>query len=90
MKKIDIEKYANKIDINCCNHKYGRNQYFLGFIGCKPCKVVMCLDCDNVQFVGGRFGKIIYPMVRLFERKRIEILETIEIEPIFTDKGEDN
>lgn len=83
MKKINVEKYADKIDFNCCNHRSNRNKYFLGYTGLKCCKVAMCLDCDKVQFVGGWFGKFIYPILRRIVRNRIEVIETIEIEPIF-------
>lgn len=86
VKELDIGKYANKIDFNCCNHGGNRNKYFLGYTGWKCCKVAICLDCDQVQFVGNKFGKIIYPIVRMIFRNRIEVLETIDIEPMFDER----
>ena len=82
---IDFEKYAKRIDTFCCNHKGGRNAYLFGFIGLKACKVVMCLDCDKLQFVGGKFGRFIYPVARKLSRGRLEVLKTIQIEPSFEE-----
>ena len=83
MNRVDIEKCANKIDFNCCNHKSNRNKYFLGYVGFKCCKTAMCLDCDKVQYVGGSFGKLLYPLIRRIVRNRFEIIGTIEVESIF-------
>lgn len=83
MKSSDIEKYADKIDFCCCDHKSNRNKYLLGYTGLKCCKVAMCLDCDNVQFVGKWYGKLIYPIARKLTRNRIDLLETILVEPLF-------
>ena len=85
--KLDIEKYANKIDVNCCNHKGGNNKYFFGYVGMKCCKVAMCLDCDKVQFVGGRVWRLLYLIIKMCSRNRIEIIDTIEIAP-FVAKSE--
>ena len=82
---IDFEKYAKRIDTFCCNHKGGRNAYLFGFMGLKACKVVMCLDCDKLQFVGGKFGRFIYPVARKLSRGRLEVLKTIQIEPSFEE-----
>lgn len=87
VKKIKIEKYANKINFNCCDHRSNRNKYFLGYAGVKCCKVAMCLDCDKVQFVGGRVGRLLYPIIKMCPRNRIEIIDTIEIAP-FVAKSE--
>ena len=81
MKSSDIEKYADKIDFCCCDHKSNRNKYLLGYTGLKCCKVAMCLDCDNVQFVGGTFGKLLYSISKVLSRNRFEIVETIELVP---------
>ena len=83
MNDADKEKLANRIDFNCCNHSGNRNKYFLGYVGFRCCKTAMCLDCDKIQFVGGSVGKIIYRATRCIFRRRFEILETIEIEPVF-------
>ena len=73
-------KYARKIDFNCCNHRSNHNKYLLGYTGLKCCGVAICLDCDKIQFVGGRVGRLLYPVTRLIFRHRIEIIDITEVE----------
>ena len=74
----NIEVYANKINLGCCEHKRRQYKYFFGYVGFKCCKVAMCLDCEKVQFVGNFFWKIIYLSTRKFFRNRFELLKKFE------------
>lgn len=86
MKKSNIKKLSNRIELTCCNHRKNRNKYLLGYAGLKCCKVAMCLDCDKVQFIGGWFGKALYSAIKKITRNRIEVIETIDSEPIFDER----
>lgn len=83
VENIDLAKYADKIDFNCCDHWRGNNKYFLGYTGFKCCKVAMCLDCEKVQYVGGRIGNMLYPFSKRLSRNRFDIIGTIEVETSF-------
>lgn len=80
------EKNAQRINFGCCKHINGKERYYLGYTGLKCCAVAICQDCEERQFVGGFFAKLIYPIVRMFSRDRVEILKTVHITPIDWDK----
>ncbi len=71
--------YIAKIDTHCCEHKTGKG-YLLGYTGFKCCKVAMCCDCDGRQFVGGWFGKLLYPLAKKIWRNRLEVIAKIELD----------
>ena len=87
MKKEIIEKFARKINTNCCEHGSKRYKYIFGYIGAKFCKVSMCLDCDKVQYLGKGVFKPFFPFMRWFNKNRIEMIETIEFEPTFDENA---
>lgn len=78
----DIEVYANKIDLGCCEHERRQYKYFLGYVGFKCCKVAMCLDCEKTQFVGKSWAKPIYLLSRKLFRNRLEVLKMIYIDMV--------
>lgn len=80
MRKQNMEKYAKKIDFNCCDHRSNHNKYLLGYVGLKCCKVAMCIDCDKVRFVGGLVGRFLYPISRKIARNRVDIIDAVEVE----------
>lgn len=79
MRNEKIKEYASKIDITCCDHHSGRNRYLLGYTGFRCCKVVMCLDCDRVQYVGGKIGKALYPTAHRLFFGRIDIIGAVDV-----------
>lgn len=76
----NIEECANRIDIDCCDHKRRQYKYLFGFIGLKCFKVVMCFDCNKVQFVGNPFLRFFYPIVKTICRNRFEVIDCIYID----------
>ena len=84
----DIEVYANKIDLGCCEHKLRQYKYFFGYVGFKCCKVVCCLDCEKTQFVGSLWAKPIYLLSRRLFRNRLEVLKMIYIDMVGEDGKE--
>lgn len=80
-----LDKYIDKINPTCCDHSAGRRAYLIGYTGLKVCKVAMCLDCESLQFIGGKFSKMLYPLVRKLSRGRLDVLTKVGID--FGDDG---
>lgn len=68
-----------KVNFYCCHHERNKNMYHLGYVGLKFFKVAVCLDCEKVQFIGGKIGKILYPTAKRLYFNRITIIKTIDV-----------
>ena len=77
-------KFANKIDVNCCEHKGSALiRYQIGYIGLRCCKVAVCMDCEERQIICGGLAK---RLLMKFLRKgirRVNVLATITMRDMF-------
>lgn len=83
-------KLSRIINVNCCTHydaqsDSGRKEvvrYYIGYVGLRICKVAYCLDCEEVQYIGGRLGALILPICMRWVGGRVNILGVVEF-PLF-------
>lgn len=79
-----IRKYANKIDIVCCQHKgNAKIQYHIGYIGLRCCKVAICLDCDRKQILCRGLCKFLLKHFIKKGIRRVNIIATISMRDMF-------
>lgn len=81
--KKNIEKYAHKIDILCCNHKGKIDlDYQIGYIKYKSCIVAICKDCEQRQILCSGFSKKILEKLLKKGVKRVNIIATISLHEV--------
>ena len=69
--------YEFKKDFTCSNYICTFRGYHVGYVGIKLCRVAICIDCGKVEYIGGKFGRLLYPIFKKIKRNRVEIITTI-------------
>ena len=77
-------RYAKKININCCQH-IGNDtiKYHIAYLGCRWCKVAICVDCDDKQIICTGFFKWLLKKILKKGYRRFTILATVTNRDLF-------